>query len=169
HIIPGSGVNTSTYQLLDFPSNELTELVFISRIMKEKGIDQYLDAAKYIRKKYPDTKFHVLGFCEEAYEAELNRLQDEGVIQYHGMQNDVRKFHKISHCTVHPTYYPGRISSVLLESAASGRPIITTNRSGCREIVDDGVNGYVVEQENSQDHINKIEEFLTLPYEEKKE
>jgi len=104
HIIPGSGVNTSTYQLLDFPSNDLTEFVFISRIMKEKGIDQYLDAAKYIRKKYPDTKFHVLGFCEEAYEAELNRLQDEGVIQYHGMQNDVRKFHKISHCTVHPTY-----------------------------------------------------------------
>jgi len=57
----------------------------------------------------------------------------------------------------------------LLESAASGRPIITTNRSGCREIVDDGVNGYVVEQENSQDLINKIEEFLNLSYEEKKE
>src|SRR5699024_8742538 len=137
--------------------------------MKEKGIDQYLDAAQYIKNKYPNTEFHVLGYCEEDYEDKLNKMQAEGMIQYHGMVDDVREFHKISHCTIHPTYYPEGMSNVLLESAASGRPIITTNRSGCREIVEDGVNGYVVEQENSQDLINKIEEFLNLSYEEKKE
>jgi len=61
------------------------------------------------------------------------------------------------------------MSNVLLESASSGRPIITTNRSGCKEIVDDGVNGYVVEQQDSKDLIDKIEKFLDLSYEERKQ
>ncbi len=95
-------------------------------------------------------------------------MQNRGIIQYHGMQSDVREFHKISHCTIHPTYYPEGMSNVLLESAACGRPIITTDRSGCKEIVDDGVNGYVVQQQNSQDLIDKIEKFLALSYEEKR-
>lgn len=166
-IIPGSGVNIDYFNLLGYPPDEIIEFLFVSRIMKEKGIDQYLEAAEFITKKYPDTRFHVLGFCEEAYEDKLRNLQENGIIQYHGMQSDVREFHKISHCTIHPTYYPEGMSNVLLESAACGRPIITTNRSGCREIVDDGVNGYIVEQQNSQDLIEKIEKFLELSHQEK--
>ena len=96
-------------------------------------------------------------------------MHEECIIQYHGMQSDVRKFHQLSHCTIHPTYYPEGMSNVLLESAACGRPIITTNRSGCREIVDDGINGYVIEQQNSKDLIEKIEKFLELSFEEKKQ
>lgn len=168
-LVPGSGVNLKRFSLLDYPESSTIEFVFISRIMKGKGIDQYLDAAKYIRHKYPNTKFHVLGFCEENYEEKLKSLQEDGIIQYHGMQSDVREFHEISHCTIHPTYYPEGMSNVLLESAASGRPIITTNRSGCREIVDEGKNGYVVEQQNSQDLIDKIEMFLNLSHEERKQ
>lgn len=167
-LIPGSGVNTKYFHLLDYPSDETIEFAFISRIMKEKGVDQYIEAAQYIRKKYPNTRFHVLGFCEEAYENKLEELQKSGIIQYHGMQSDVREYHKIAHCIIHPTYYPEGMSNVLLESAASGRPVITTNRSGCREIVDDGVNGYIVEQQNSQDLIEKIEKFIELRHEEKK-
>ncbi|NMA64613.1 MAG: glycosyltransferase family 4 protein [Clostridiaceae bacterium] len=167
-IIPGSGVNLQHYNLLDYPQNSTVKFLFISRVMKEKGIDQYLDAAKYIKFKYPKTEFHILGFCEEEYEDKLKEMHEEGIIKYHGMQTDVREFHKIAHCTVHPTYYPEGMSNVLLESAASGRPIITTNRSGCKEIIDDEVNGLVVEQQNSQDLILKIEQFLSLGYEEKK-
>ena len=168
-IIPGSGVNLDHYEILDYPEDDTINFLFISRVMKQKGIDQYLDAAEYIRKKYTNTQFHILGFCEESYEEKLKAMHDKGIIQYHGMQSDVRKFHKISHCTIHPTYYPEGMSNVLLESAACGRPIITTNRSGCREIVDDGINGYVIEQQNSQDLIEKVEKFLKLSYEEKKE
>src|SRR5699024_8034977 len=167
-IIPGSGVNTDEFSLLPYPPDELVRFVFISRIMKEKGIDQYIEAAKYIRKEYPFTRFHVLGFCEEEYEAQLNDLDNKAIIQYHGMQDDVKKFHEFTHCTIHPTYYPEGMSNVLLESAASGRPVITTDRSGCREIVDHGVNGYIVEQKNSHDLIKKIEKFLNLSYEQKK-
>jgi glycosyltransferase involved in cell wall biosynthesis len=163
-IIPGSGVNTQYFSLLPYPSDETIEFVFISRIMKEKGIDQYLEAAEIIKRKYPNTKFHVLGFCEENYEQRLQELEKMGIIHYHGMQNDVREFHKISHCTIHPTYYPEGMSNVLLESAASGRPVITTNRSGCREIVEDGVNGYIVQQQNSKDLIEKVERFISLDH-----
>lgn len=166
-IIPGSGVNIKHYSLLEYPQDGTIEFVFISRIMKEKGIDQYLEAAEHIRNKYPNTRFHILGFCEDEYEEKLVDMQQKGIIEYHGMQNDVRKFHKISHCTIHPTYYPEGMSNVLLESAASGRPIITTNRSGCREIVEDGVNGFIVEEKNSSDLIEKIERFLALDYDKK--
>jgi glycosyltransferase involved in cell wall biosynthesis len=168
-IIPGSGVNLIHYEVLDYPNDENINFLFISRVMKQKGIDQYLDTAEHIRKKYPNTQFHILGFCEESYEDKLKEMDKEGIIQYHGMQSDVRKFHKISHCTIHPTYYPEGMSNVLLESAACGRPIITTNRSGCGEIVDDRVNGYVVEQQNSKDLIEKVEMFLNLDYETKKQ
>jgi glycosyltransferase involved in cell wall biosynthesis len=168
-IIPGSGVNTQYFSLLPYPSDETIEFVFISRIMKEKGIDQYLESAEFIKKKYPNTRFHVLGFCEENYESRLQELESMGIINYHGMQNDVREFHKISHCTIHPTYYPEGMSNVLLESAASGRPVITTNRSGCREIVDNGVNGYIVKQQNSKDLIEKIERFISLDHDKRME
>lgn len=168
-LIPGSGVNTNYYSLLDYPIERNTEFVFISRIMKEKGIDQYLEAADYITGKYTGIKFHICGFCEDDYEDKLQELQRRGVISYHGMVNDIREILKETHCTIHPTYYPEGMSNVLLESAASGRPIITTNRSGCREVVDDGVNGFVVEQQNSEDLIEKIEQFLKLDYEARKQ
>lgn len=168
-LIPGSGVNLDYYSLLDYPTDETVHFLFIARVMKEKGIDHYLEAAEYIRGKYPNTLFHILGFCEGAYEYKLMKFQEKGIIQYHGMQSDVREFHKFSHCTIHPTYYPEGMSNVLLESAACGRPIITTNRSGCREIVDDRVNGYIFEQKNSKDLIKKIEIFLELDFETKRQ
>ncbi|MUV37175.1 N,N'-diacetylbacillosaminyl-diphospho-undecaprenol alpha-1,3-N-acetylgalactosaminyltransferase [Lentibacillus sp. JNUCC-1] len=167
-LVPGSGVNLNHFSLIDYPDNSTIDFVFISRIMKEKGIDQYLEAAQYIRQKHPETRFHVLGFCEQDYDDQLKKMHDKKVIQYHGMQRDIRKYLSLSHCTIHPTYYPEGMSNVLLESAASGRPVITTNRSGCREIVDHGKNGYIVEQKSSEDLIKKIELFLRHPHEEKK-
>lgn len=167
-LLPGSGVNLKQFQVLDYPSDDTIEFVFISRIMKEKGIDQYIEAARYITNKYPNTKFHVCGFCEEKYENQLSELQSEGVLTYHGMVRDVRKMLKGTHCTIHPTYYPEGMSNVLLESSACGRPVITTNRSGCKEIVDDEKNGFLIEPKNAEDLINKIERFISLDYNQKK-
>lgn len=164
-IIPGSGVNLERFPVKKYPAtNEKVKFVFISRIMKEKGIDNYLEAAKYIKQRYINTEFHICGFCEEAYEDKLNIFQEKGIIYYHGMVRNVIKILEKSHCTVHPTYYPEGLSNVLLESAACGRAIITTDRSGCREVVDEGVTGYIVEQKNSEDLIQKIERFLNLNY-----
>lgn len=168
-MLPGSGVNLDYYQVKDYPKTHTIDFVFIARVMKEKGIDQYLDAAKVIRKKYPQTRFHICGFCEQDYEDQINEMEKAGIIIYHGLVADMRVIYEQIHCTVHPTYYPEGLSNVLLESAASGRPIITTNRSGCREVVDDGVNGYVVKERDSKDLIEKIEKFIDLSWGNKKQ
>lgn len=166
-LLPGSGVNLERFKPLDYPDSSKTEFAFISRIMKEKGIEQYLDTAEYIRGKYPDTVFHVCGFCEQEYEDKLKELHSKGVIVYHGMIRNVQEVLSHIHCTIHPTYYPEGLSNVLLESSACARPIITTNRSGCAEVIDDGVNGFIVNQQDSKDLIDKTEKFLNLPYESK--
>lgn len=166
-LLPGSGVNLSKFSLLKYPDQDTIEFVFISRVMKEKGADQYLEAAEYIRKKYPYTRFHICGNCEQDYEVRLKKLHNEGIIIYHGRIDNVVEMHRISSCTIHPTYYPEGMSNVLLESCACGRPIITTNRPGCGEIVDDCVNGYVVKEKSTEDLINKIEVFMKLSNEER--
>ena len=167
-MLPGSGVNLQRFVPLDYPEGENTEFVFISRIMKEKGADHYLDAAEAIRAKYPNTVFHVCGFCEEHYEARLKDLQERGVIVYHGMVRDIKTVLERTHCTIHPTFYPEGLSNVLLESCACARPILTTDCSGCREVIDDGINGFVVRQRSTEDLIAKIETFLSLTSEQRR-
>ena len=167
-MLPGSGVNLKQYEVFPYPDRETVDFVFIARVMKEKGIDQYLDAAKEIRKRYPETRFHICGFCEQDYEGLLKDLTDNGTVIYHGLVADMKPIYQMISCTVHPTYYPEGLSNVLLEIAASGRPIITTDRSGCREVAEDGVNGYIVKQQDSQDLIDKIERFLSLSVDERK-
>lgn len=167
-MLPGSGVNLNQYEVFPYPDGETVDFVFIARVMKEKGIDQYLDAAKEIRKRHPEARFHICGFCEPEYDGRLQEEADKGTVIYHGLVADMKPIYQMISCTVHPTYYPEGLSNVLLESAASGRPIITTDRSGCREVVEDGVNGYVVKQQDSQDLIDKIEKFLSLSVDERK-
>ncbi len=167
-LLPGSGVNLTRFAPLHYPDDSTTEFVFISRIMKEKGIDQYLDAAEYITKKYENVKFHICGFCEAEYKGRLDECIKNGIVNNHGMVRDVKEVLKVTHCTIHPTYYPEGLSNVLLESSACARPIITTDRSGCREVIDDGINGYICKQKDSQDLIKQVEKFLGLSWEEKK-
>lgn len=166
-LIPGSGVNLIHHSFQDYPAEGKLKFIFISRLLKEKGIEEYFGAAYRIKKLYPDTEFHVLGTCEDSYGELLQKLQDECVVIYHGQQPDVRPYIGMSHCTVHPSYYPEGMSNVLLESCAAGRPIITTNRPGCGEIVEDGRDGYVVKEKDVDDLVAVIERFIQLPYEQK--
>lgn len=166
-IIPGSGVNLAHHHLESYPApDKPIRFNFISRIMKQKGIEEYLACAKHFVGK---AEFHILGDCEEDYKSVLDNLSKNGVIIYHGLQNDVRPYIAASHCLIHPSFYPEGISNVLLESAAAGRPVITTNRPGCREIVDNGISGFIVEQRNTQQLIEKVDDFIKLSYEQKKQ
>jgi len=166
-LIPGSGVNLSYHSLQEYPSDGVIKFVFISRLLKEKGIEEYLGAAVKIKSLYPNTEFHIVGPCEEAYNEQLAQLQGSGVVVYHGPQSDVRPFIGSVHCTVHPSYYPEGMSNVLLESCAAGRPIITTNRPGCGEIVEDGKTGFLVKEKDVDDLVRVLKRFIALPYEEK--
>ena len=167
-LIPGSGVNLDRYSVLDYPEGDEVHFVFIARIVKEKGIEQYLEMARAIRKEYPNTVFHVCGNCSPAYEERIKEEEENGTIIYHGRIPDVTVVHRISSCTVLPSFYPEGMNNVLLESCSLGRPIITTDRPGCREIIEDGVNGYMVKQRDSRDLIEKVEKFLSLSREERK-
>lgn len=168
-LLPGSGVNLNRFPIRDYPDDKVIRFAFISRIMKEKGIEQYLEAAKIIKQKYANTEFHICGFCEKEYTGMLEEFVKDRIVNYHGMENEISLFLGKIHCVVHPTYYPEGLSNVLLEACASGRPIITTNRSGCKEVVEDGINGYVVKQQDTQDLIRIIEKFLKLSHQEKAE
>lgn len=167
-LLPGSGVNLEQYMVYPYPEGDTVDFVFIARVMKEKGIDQYLEAAEVIRAKHPRTRFHICGFCEQDYQAKLEYLDKKGIIIYHGLVSDMVEIYRIISCIIHPTFYPEGLSNVLLESSASGRPIITTDRSGCREIIDNGVNGFIVKQRDGRDLIEKIEKFLSLSIEARK-
>lgn len=167
-LLPGSGVNLSRFELKEYPRGEQVKFLYIARVMREKGIEEYLAAAQAITAKYDNVEFHILGACEEDYTERLKKLEKEGIIIYHGLQQDVRAFIYDSNCTIHPSFYPEGMSNVCLESAASGRPVVTTDRSGCRETVDDGVTGFIVKQKDSKDLIEKVEKFLGLSYEEKR-
>ena len=168
--IAGSGVNLEHFQCLPYPRGRTIDFLFVARIRKEKGIEQYLEAAEYIKKEYPQTVFHVIGFCDtESYLEILSQKQKKGIILYHGAQKDMIPFQILNCCTIHPTYYPEGMSNVLLESAACGRPIITTSRSGCREAIENGVTGFICKQKDTKDLIFQIEKFLNLTWEQRKE
>ncbi len=167
-LLPGSGVNLERFAPLPYPDEtDGIHFVFISRIMREKGIKQYLDAAAHFKGSHPNIHFHICGFCESEYQGKLEEYSKNGTVIYHGMVRNVREILAKIHCTIHPSFYPEGISNVLLESCACARPIITTDRSGCREAVDDGVNGFIVKQRDSEDLIQKIEKFLALTHEQK--
>lgn len=167
-MIPGSGVNLNKYALQPYPKTDTVDFVFISRVVKEKGIDQYLEVAKIIRQKHPETRFHICGGCVESYRGIIQQLNDAGIIIYHGRIDDIAGMHRQCACTIHPSYYPEGMSNVLLEACACGRPIITTDRPGCREAVEDGVNGFIVKQKDSQDLKDKVETFLKMTWEQRR-
>ena len=168
-LIPGSGVNLQEYEVMEYPDGDTIDFVYIARIMKEKGFEQYCDCARYIRAKYPNTRFHVCGtYDEEEYKPVMAELEKEGILIYHGSVENMKEIYSMISCTIHASYYAEGMSNALLESLACGRPIITTDKPGCRELVRDGINGYLIKQKDSKDLIEKVERFLSLPVEERR-
>ena len=169
-LLPGSGVNLTAHPVWPYPEGDKIHFLFAARILKEKGIDQYLEVAEHFRSKRDDVVFHVCGGCDDKkYEAILADAHERGIVEYHGLQKDMLPFLKQSACMIHPSYYPEGVSNVLLEAAASGRPVIATNRSGCRETVDDGISGYIVPIKETAPIIEAVEKFLALSWEERRD
>lgn len=167
-LLPGSGVNLSRFTPLDMPEGDMVKFICIGRAMKQKGTGDYLDMAEIIKKKYPNTEFHVLGACDDGeYEERIKKMHKEGTIVYDGVTTDVRPYIQNVHCTVHASYYPEGMSNVLLESCAIGRVIITTSRPGCGEIVSDGVNGFITRPHDVEDLCSQICKFLALSEKER--
>lgn len=150
-IVNGSGVNLDHFTPQRLPHSNI--FLFIGRLLRDKGIFEYMEAAKIVKTKYPHARFQILGDFDTNPTA-INRKDIEpyikdGLIEYLGYVNDVRPFIKGSSVFVLPSYHEGVPRSVL-EAMAMGRPIITTDAPGCRETVIDGVNGFLVPVKDPQ-------------------
>lgn len=175
-LIPGSGVNTERYPLQQYPdggngiSGNTVVFNYIGRILHDKGVDDYIETAKIIKKKYPRTEFNMIGFVEPTenhYKIELMELEKQGIIKYRGSQKDVRPWIKRSHAIIHPSTYGEGMSNVLLENASSGRVLITTDNPGCQETVINGESGFIYSGGNVKALVSTIEKFLELKNEKR--
>ena len=165
-LIPGSGVALDRYPVQEYPNGgngiegEPVVFNYIGRILKDKGVDDYIEAAKRIKAKYPKTEFNMLGFIEPTenhYEAELEELGKQGIVLYRGSQKDVKPWIKRAHAIIHPSTYGEGMSNVLLENASSGRLIITTDNPGCQETVNDCISGFIYHGGDVDALVQKIE------------
>lgn len=162
-LLPGSGVNIDSHPILPWPEGHV-HFLFAARIFKEKGIDYFLSAAEKFASE--NVIFDVCGPCDDPKYAEI--LKNNKFVAYHGLQMDMLPFYAKCSCLVNPSYYPEGMNNVILEAAACGRPLITSDRSGCREVVEDGVNGFVVPVKNERAVLDAVEKFLALTTEERK-
>ena len=165
-VLPGSGVNLQHHVYQEYPADGVVKFLFIARLLRDKGTEEYFETARVIKGKYPDTEFQILGAIEGNYKKQLDELVKEGIINYFGTTSDVRPFIGKAHCTIMPSYHEG-MSNVNLESAANGRPVITTNVPGCRETVDDGRTGFYCEARSAKSLTDAVERFINLPYNQK--
>ncbi len=175
--IPGSGIDFKKFSPIILKERDSHSFIFlfIGRLIKDKGIFEYIDAARIIRKKYPNAVFNVMGpFWTQNLKkntithTQLQHWIDEGVIDYLGEKKDVRKFIAEADCIVLPSYREGT-SNTLLEAASMEKPTITTNATGCKEIVSDNVTGFLCNVRDEQDLADKMEKMILLPSEERKE
>ena len=147
HVLHGAGVNTETYAYQTYPNNEVVKFLFVGRVMKEKGVDELFAAMQRLVEEGQKCFLDVVGPFEEDYEEIIAKYEREGWLKYHGFQQDVRPFITASDCFVLPSYHEG-MANTNLESASSGRPVITSNIPGCKEAVIEDVSGYLCEPQN---------------------
>ncbi len=160
--VPGSGVNLARFTVVPMPADRPVAFAFIARLLPEKGVDIYIETARRVRADHPDTVFHICGFGDPATERRMEALSAEGIIVYHGRVSDVRPLLAAVHCVIHPSDYPEGMSNILLEAAATGRAVITTDRPGCREAVIDGRSGYLVPPGDRAATVAAVKRFLAL-------
>ena len=162
-VLNGAGVNLEDYPYQPYPQEGPVRFLFVGRVMHEKGVDELFAAAKRTKQEYGDgVEFHIVGSFEEGYKLRMDELEKAGVAKYHGCQSDMKRFYALASCVVLPSYHEG-MSNVLLEAAASGRPLITSDIPGCREAVEDGVSGYLCPAKDADALYDAMQRFAEQP------
>lgn len=168
-LLNGAGVNIEWYHFTPYPQNsEPVRFLFVGRIMKEKGVEELFAAMRRLLHDGYHVKLSVVGEFEENYKEIMTEYQNEGWLQYHGYQEDVRPYIEQSHCFVLPSWHEG-MANTNLECAAMGRPLITSNIHGCLEAVNDGVSGFLCEKQDVESLYRAMKRFVELPQEKRRE
>jgi glycosyltransferase involved in cell wall biosynthesis len=163
-VVNGSGVDLTRFEPVDIP--ETIRFLMIARLLGDKGVREYVEAARRVKKKYSDIEFVLVGWFDEKpdsiTQSELDDWVDEGLLLFLGKLDDVRV--AIANCSVYvlPSYREGTPRTVL-EAMAMGRAIITTDAPGCRETVIDGENGFLVPVKSVDDLEKSILKFIKQP------
>jgi glycosyltransferase involved in cell wall biosynthesis len=172
-LLPGSGVDLARFALVPLPFRRVAPMrfVLIGRLLRDKGVVEFVEAARIIRARWPDVQCCLLGFVDVLNPAAISRAEVDawvraGDIHYLGASDDVRQEIAQADCIVLPSYREGTPRS-LLEAAAMGRPIITTDAVGCREVVEDGRNGFLCKAADAKDLAEKMEHILRLSGDER--
>lgn len=166
-VLHGAGVNLEDYPCQPYPQAGPVRFLFVGRVMHEKGVDELFAAAKRMKQQYGEqVEFHMVGSFEEAYKPVMDQLEQAGVVKYHGYQSDMKPFYAMTSCVVLPSYHEG-MSNVLLEAAASGRPLITSDIPGCREAVENGVSGYLCPAKDADALYEAMRRFAALSVEQR--
>ena len=167
-VVPGSGIDLDRFGVADLPSGGVIFLL-IARLIGDKGVREFVDAARKLRSRMPHSRFQLLGGIDEGnrtsiQKPELDAWVEEGVIEYLGETDDVRPFIANASAVVLPSYREGLPRS-LLEGAAMGRPLVATDVPGCRDVIDEGVNGFLCEPRDPASLANAMDSLASLPEE----
>ncbi len=168
-ILNGAGVNTEYFEYQPMQEHEDGKLhfLYLGRIMKEKGIDELFAAMRKLHSEYGDKAvLDLVGFYEDEYEQEVNKLVKEGIAVFHGFQTDPRPWYAMADCVVLPSYHEG-MSNVLLEAASTGRMLVTSDIPGCREAVDEGVNGFLCTSKDTTSLYQAMTKVMEMTNEER--
>ena len=155
-VLPGAGINLEKYPLTAYPENDQVRFLYLGRIMKEKGMDELFAAMRCLRGELGDkVVLDLVGFFDDDYEARVNQLVADGIAVFHGFQTDPVPYYAAADCVVLPSYHEG-LSNVLLEAAAIGRPVITSDIHGCKEAVDPDASGLLCAVKDADDLHQKM-------------
>jgi glycosyltransferase involved in cell wall biosynthesis len=165
-LLHGEGVDLAHFALTPLPRADQFTFVLIGRLLWDKGVAEYVDAARVLRGRYPHARFQLLGPVgvdnpSAITQADVDRWGQEGVIEYLGEAHDVRPVIAQADCVVLPSYREG-VPRTLMEASAMGRPIVATDVPGCREVVADGVTGLLCEVKNARDLADKLARVLSM-------
>ncbi|MDY2752638.1 MAG: glycosyltransferase family 4 protein [Blautia obeum] len=165
-VLSGAGINLEEYRYCQYPDNEKVHFLYLGRIMKEKGMDELFGAVEQLRKDGCEFVLDLVGFFEDEYKKQVEQLQNEGVVRFYGFQENPKPYYAQTDCVVLPSYHEG-MSNVLLEAAASGRAIITTDIPGCREAIDNGKSGMLCKVKSTESLYKAMKRFTELSREKR--
>ncbi len=171
--LPGSGVDLSRFKVIPAKDDEIVRFLLVARMLYDKGIGHYVEAARELNIKYGEkVEFNLLGFLavdnpSAVSNDDMQGWVDEGIVNYLGVSDEVEKEIAKIDCMVLPSFYREGVPKSLLEAGAMGKPIVTTDNVGCRETVDDGINGFLCEPRSTESLIDKLDLVIQMSHEER--
>ncbi|WP_279485849.1 glycosyltransferase family 4 protein [Aeromonas veronii] len=173
--LPGSGVDLSRFTVQPALNDGVTRFLLIARMLYDKGVQHYVDAARILNKKYGNkVEFSLLGFLDVQNPSAVTKDQmcswvNEGIINYLGVSDNVEAEIAKVDCVVLPSFYREGVPKSLLEAGAMGKPIVTTDNVGCKETVEHGFNGYLCEPRSTASLVSCLEIIINMEYHERLE